>query len=94
MQMRRVAWLMAALPDRINEFDEDLFSTVEAQLMGWDKRSLLALHAAVAAARAPFAYLEIGSFRGGSLQVLIRDPRCVCVMSIDTRTGQTVDRGR
>lgn len=85
---------MTALADRIEQLDTELFSYVHAQATHGDKRSLLALHAAVAASRSPFAYLEIGSYHGGSLQVLIRDPRCSQLMSIDPRTGDTPDETR
>ena len=52
------------------------------------------LHAAVAE-RGPFRYLEIGSHLGGSLQALVADPRCMEIVSIDTRPdSQPDDRGR
>jgi hypothetical protein len=83
---------MTSLAERIDSLDEELFApSIEAQLNHWDRRSLLALHAAVAASRSPFTYLEIGSYRGGSLQALIRDPRCAVAMSIDPRTSETPD---
>lgn len=47
--------------------------------------ALLALQNACRDAYGTFRYLEIGSHRGGSLQVLIRDPRCVEIVSIDAR---------
>ncbi|HLX19513.1 MAG TPA: class I SAM-dependent methyltransferase [Gaiellaceae bacterium] len=83
-----------ALDDRIEALDPDLFSFVPMQAIDSDARALLALHAAVAAAATPFAYLEIGSFRGGSLQALVADPRCSCLMSIDPRTTETPDETR
>ena len=67
---------MSVMADRVETLDVDLFSFVPMQALGSDKRALLALHAAVAATETPFAYLEIGSFRGGSLQALVADPRC------------------
>jgi len=82
---------MTALADRIQALDVELFSFVDMQATTSDARALLALHVAVAATKAAFAYLEIGSFRGGSLQALVADPRCSCVMSIDPRTGETAD---
>lgn len=82
---------MVELTRRIENLDEDLFSPVEAQLNRWDRRCLLALHAAVASMWSPFAYLEIGSYRGGSLQVLMCDPRCTHITSIDPRTAATPD---
>jgi Methyltransferase domain len=86
---------MTALEERIKALDyADLFSFVPIQARADDARALLALHTAVAAAKTPFAYLEIGSYRGGSLQVLIRDPRCSCLMSIDPRTAETPDETR
>jgi hypothetical protein len=85
---------MTDLADRVAALDTDLFSFVHAQTTHGDKRSLLALHTAVAAFRSPFTYLEIGSYHGGSLQVLIRDPRCSQLMSIDPRTGDTPDETR
>ncbi len=89
-----VTQLIMALEDQIAALDVELFSFVPIQALGSDARALLALHAAAAAAKTPFAYLEIGSYRGGSLQVLIRDPRCSCVMSIDLRTAETPDQTR
>jgi hypothetical protein len=85
---------MPELSKRIDALDVELFSHVEAALTVWDKRALLALHSATAASRDQFAYLEIGSYRGGSLQVLVRDPRCRRVSSIDARTGETRDDAR
>lgn len=85
---------MTALTDRIAALDVDLFSFVPMQGLESDARALLALHIAVAAARTLFAYLEIGSFRGGSLQALVADERCSRVMSIDPRTAETPDETR
>ena len=85
---------MTAMADRVETLDVDLFSFVPMQALGSDKRALLALHAAVAATETPFAYLEICSFRGGSLQALVADPRCSCLMSIDPRTAETPDETR
>jgi hypothetical protein len=85
---------MAALEERIGALDVDLFSFVPMQAIKSDGRALLALHTAVAASTTPFAYLEIGSFRGGSLQALVADPRCSCLMSIDPRTAETPDETR
>jgi hypothetical protein len=81
---------MTALAQRIEELDSSLFSFLEAQTMEWDRRALLGLHAA-AAAKGQFAYLEIGSYMGGSLQALMRDPRCERIMSIDPRPRSTPD---
>src|SRR4051794_482975 len=55
-----------------------------------DRRSLLALHAAVAA-RGDFDYLEVGSYLGSSLQTFIADPRCRRIVSIDRRDVASED---
>src|SRR5262249_40027807 len=39
-----------------------------------------------------FGYLEVGSYRGGSLQVVMQDPRCTHVVSIDPRPATTPDK--
>src|SRR4051794_12596187 len=79
------------LSARIDGLDCDLFSTVPSQTMDWDRRALLALHSAVTAQRPSFNYLEVGSYLGGSLQVVVRDDRCARVMSIDTRASESPD---
>lgn len=55
-----------------------------------DRRSLLALHAALAA-RGEFRYLEVGSYHGASLQSFIADPRCRRIISIDRRDESSPD---
>jgi hypothetical protein len=82
---------MSDLRNRIDALDSELFSYVDAQTGEWDRRALLALHAAAADTVGSFAYLEIGSYLGGSLQALIRDPRCRAVISLDPRTVETPD---
>jgi hypothetical protein len=80
-----------ALTERIVDLDESLFSLIEAGVEGWDARALLALHDAIAEKLGRFVYLEVGSLFGGSLQVVMRDPRCKQVMSIDPRPELTPD---
>ncbi len=82
---------MSGLEERIEALDVSLFSPIEAQTNDWDRRALLALHATVATTLESFRYLEIGSYKGGSLQVLIQDPRCAHVMSIDPRPTDPPD---
>jgi hypothetical protein len=79
------------LADRIAHLDTTLFDCIEAQLDHEDQRSLLALHAACRAVYGSFAYLEIGSHLGGSLQVLVRDPACRAIVSIDSRPASQPD---
>ena len=83
---------MSAIAERVDALDTELFSFAgEAQTLEWDRRALLALHAAAADVCGRFSYLEIGSYLGGSLQVLMRDPRCRNVISIDPRLATTPD---
>src|SRR5579871_6355709 len=70
--------------DRVDELDVSLFKPERGGTSGEDRRSLLAVHAAVAG-RGQFRYLEIGSYLGTSLQSFIVDPRCVQIVSIDRR---------
>jgi hypothetical protein len=78
------------LSSRIGQLDTSLFDSVESQTSVPDKQGLLALHAAVAGEK-PFRYLEIGSHLGGSLQVVIADPRCEQITSIDPRPQDQPD---
>jgi hypothetical protein len=71
---------------RIASLDPGLFDLVESQSNEKDRRSWLALQRAVREAKAPFVYLEIGSYLGGSLQQYLRDPKCSRIYSIDNRT--------
>lgn len=71
--------------DRLNALDLSLFDHVETQTTFPDRASLLALHAVIAERLGEFTYLEIGSYKGGSLQALIADERCRKIVSIDPR---------
>jgi Methyltransferase domain len=73
------------LAGRIAALDPTLFDGIGTETTINDRRSLLALHQACADQAERFEYLEIGSHLGGSLQVLIRDPRCERIVSIDAR---------
>ena len=81
----------ADLARRIAELDTTLFDHIPAQLEPDDRRSLLALHAGCSAAYGTFAYLEIGSHLGGSLQVMVRDRACEAIISIDSRPSWQAD---
>jgi hypothetical protein len=74
-----------SLESRLDELDVSLLADIESQTSDEDKRSLLALHAATRRAYSEFAWLEVGSHLGGSLQALVRDPACVRIDSIDPR---------
>jgi hypothetical protein len=76
---------MPVFADRVAALDTQLFSHVESETGEADRRSLLAVHSAIATRSDRFSYLEIGSHLGGTLQVVIVDPRCTQVVSIDPR---------
>jgi hypothetical protein len=83
--------LPVSTAERVARLDTRLFGYVESQTSEEDRRSLLALHDGVAAKSGVFSYLEIGSHLGGTLQVVIADPRCIRVASIDPRPQWTPD---
>jgi hypothetical protein len=71
--------------DRVRQLDLTLFAHVASQATDDDRRSLLALQAAIATRRETYVWLEIGSYLGGSLQPLVVDSRCSRIISIDPR---------
>jgi Methyltransferase domain len=77
---------------RVRDLDTRLFKPILAQTAPSDRRALLALHEATARRYGPFVYLEIGSYLGGSLQALVRDPRCARIISIDPRPDAPPDK--
>jgi predicted O-methyltransferase YrrM len=77
--------LAQTIQARVEQLDTSLFARIESQTTEPDRRSVLALHAAIAD-RGTFSYLEIGSHLGGSLQVLIADPRCAHITSIENNS--------
>ena len=77
--------------ERVATLDWTLFDAIETQTTLNDRKSLLALQQACVERHGQFAWLEIGSHLGGSLQVLIRDQRCVRIISIDSRPASQPD---
>jgi hypothetical protein len=71
--------------DRIASLDVGLFDLIETQSNAKDRLSWLAVQRAVREAKDSYAYLEIGSYLGGSLQQYLQDPRCRRIYSIDER---------
>src|SRR5580704_10823934 len=70
---------------RVERFDTSLFDTILSETSLDDRRSLLALQSAVARGFSSYAYLEIGSHLGGSIQPHLLDERCRKIYSIDPR---------
>ncbi len=80
--------------DAIDALDLRLFDRIPSQTTADDRRSLLAVQRAVARHFGAYAYLEIGSHLGGSIQPHLLDPRCRRIYSIDPRpVHQADDRG-
>ncbi len=91
----RLEAVIDELADRVRSFDISLFAHLPVQMREHDERSLLALHAACRETYGSFVYLEVGSYLGGSLQALVRDPACERIVSIDPRPELARDaRGR
>jgi hypothetical protein len=76
---------------RLASLDTTLFQYVLSQMPEEDQQSLLALQVAVRARHKQFAYLEIGSYMGGSLQSFVVDPCCQKIISIDPRLNEYAD---
>jgi hypothetical protein len=89
-----VATTVESVGDRIARLDLSLLDAIDAQLTADDRRSLLALHAACRDVHGTFAYLEIGSHLGGSLQAFVCDDACDAIVSLDARPpSQPDERG-
>lgn len=85
--------LSSAFAGRLARLDLSLFDGIPSQTSENDRRSLLALQEAVRS-RGPYAYLEIGSHLGGTIQPFLPDASCTHVFSIDRRPlSQPDERG-
>jgi Methyltransferase domain len=80
-----------AIAERIRNRDTALFGSIISETSEDDRRSLMAIHDAVASRLGEFSYLEIGSHLGGTLQTVVADPRCKRVVSIDPRPAWQAD---
>lgn len=82
-----------AFAERLARPDLSLFEGIPSQTSENDRRSLLALQEAVRS-RGTYAYLEIGSHLGGTIQPFLPDDSCTHVFSIDRRPlSQPDERG-
>jgi hypothetical protein len=71
----------------------EVFFPIPSQTSSIDKLLLLGLMR-LAQAKGSYNYLEIGSFRGGSLTPFLMDPACKMILSIDDRGRvQSDERG-
>ena len=77
---------MPTIQEQIDQQDLSLFKTIESQSSEDDRRSFLALNSAFRQWKGgKFTFLEIGSYKGGSLQSYVADPGCTKIISIDPR---------
>ena len=84
---------MRTVIDQVERLSVELFAAIPSQTSEADRRSLLGVQRATARRHGAFAYLEIGSHLGGSIQPYLLDPRCTAIYSIDSRpTEQPDDR--
>jgi hypothetical protein len=77
--------------ERVAGLDTGLFDAIPSQTSQRDRRSLLAVQRATARRFGRYAYLEIGSHLGGSIQPHLLDPRCEAIYSIDPRPSRAPD---
>jgi Methyltransferase domain len=82
---------MATVTERVESLALDLFDAIPSQTSAGDRRSLLAVQRATARRSERYAYLEIGSHLGGSIQPHLVDPRCERIYSIDPRPASQPD---
>lgn len=82
---------MTDFQTRISALDITMLDMVPSQTTEGDRRSFLAAQRATAKAFPNYHYLEIGSFRGGSIQPHLVDERCKTIYSIDPRPSSQPD---
>src|SRR6266566_474181 len=83
---------MESFDSQIGRLDVGLlFQWVLSQSTENDRRALLAIQLAFRERQSSYVYLEIGSYKGGSLQPHVLDPRCAQIHSIDLRPREARD---
>ena len=79
---------------RIENLDISLFSAIESQISNSERKALLLLQRCIRN-RGYYTYLEVGSYKGGTLQPFYADPKCKHIYSVDKRPAISPDeRGR
>jgi hypothetical protein len=82
---------MSPFDETIERLDTSLFHGIPTISSEGDRLSWLTVQRAVRRAKTEYAYLEIGSFVGGSLQQYYLDPKCRRIYSIDKRPDEQPD---
>lgn len=76
---------------QLTQLDIRLFERIRSESTEMDKRSLLAIQSVVRDRVPGYAYLEIGSYLGGSIQPHLLDPKCRAIWSVDRRPPSQPD---
>lgn len=71
--------------------DTSVFDNITSETNKEDRLSLLALQRSISKITGTYAYLEIGSHLGGSIQPHLLHMSCECIISIDPRPLQQPD---
>lgn len=82
---------MTDFEKKLDSLDIKLFAKIHSQTSDDDKRSILACQKAVRELVGEYTFLEIGSYRGGSLQPFVMDEKCRKIISIDKRPKVSPD---
>lgn len=82
---------MKSAIEQVEALDLSLFKRIDSETSTEDRRSLLAVQRATTRRHECYAYLEIGSHLGGSIQPHLVDTRCNRIYSIDPRPSQQAD---
>lgn len=82
---------MTEFEKKLENLDIKLFEKIHSQTSNDDKRSILACQKAVRKLMGEYTFLEIGSYRGGSLQPFVLDDKCKKIISIDKRPKVSPD---
>lgn len=82
---------MSSAVRAVDNLDTSLFSRVLSQTSEDERKTLLAVQRSVARRHGDYAYLEIGSYLGGSLQPHVADARCSRIFSVDPRPDYPPD---
>ena len=82
---------MTDVESKIASLDISLFDAINSQSMPEDRHSFLLVQKAVRNLVGQFAYLEIGSHLGGTIQPYLADPMCIRIYSIDKRPAVQED---
>ena len=79
------------ITERVNNLDVSLYEMIPSLTLKSEQRALLAVQRATVGRRDRYAYLEIGSHLGGTIQPHLVDSRCKRIYSVDPRPHSQPD---